>query len=307
MNASRLNWGLIFIIIGLVLLGWSTGRLPFEVIVRLLELWPVLLIAIGIQMIFNKSKVPQFAYISSLLIIGAAIYAVAPNWDNLKYRDARITFGSFEQEISAPVSALEINAEFTNREFIIDDYNDDPVALAYDHEQFKPQLEFLTIDTLGKVVIKSFDNEWYNRLTDFLDIFKGYEQAHWKLRLSRNYPLNLVLKSRESYCYLRMKDLNIRSIDLDCEECDEVVLQFGLKVPEKAVMLDLHRSRLRLEIPDDIDIMIKDGAALPFYLTDDLDYFERGDDLFSDSVISRDSLLILDIGSGLSGLEINRY
>ena len=83
MHAGSLNWGLIFIIIGLVALGWTTGRLPADVFLRLWDLWPVLLIAIGIQMIFSKSKLSGMAYLSSILIILAAAYAVAPYWEQV--------------------------------------------------------------------------------------------------------------------------------------------------------------------------------------------------------------------------------
>jgi hypothetical protein len=282
MHAGRLNWGLVFIIIGLFFLGWSTRYLPFDVIVRLVELWPVLLIAIGIQMIFSKSKAPQLAYLSSLLLLGAAIYAVTPYWGDIKYRTAERTSGTIEQSITQPVQALEIRADFSDRDFTLDDHEDENV---------------------GKLVVSGFGRNWLNVLKEIQD----RELPIWKLSLSQVYPLDLYLRAEQSYCYLRMADLNIRSLDLDCEKCHEVVLQFGDKIPARAVMLDLRKSKVRLEIPRELDIMLKDGMSLPYYLTENLGFIERGDDLLSDSVVTNDSLLILDIGPGLRDLEINRY
>ena len=303
MHAGRLNWGLIFIIIGLCLLGWTTRYLPFDVIVRLVELWPVLLIAIGIQMIFSKSKAPQLAYISSLLIIGAAVYAVNPYWGDIKYRTAERTSGSIEQSITQPVQALEIRADFSDRDFTLDDYDGDAAELKYDHELISPEMKFHEEEDIGQLSISGFGRNWLH----FIDEFRDRELPIWKLNLSHVYPLDLYLRAEESYCYLRMADLNIRRLDLDCEKCHEVVLQFGEQIPREPVYLDLRKSKVQLEIPRGLDIMLKDGMSLPYYMTEDLGFVERGDDLLSDSVVSKDKLLIIDIGPGLRDLEINRY
>lgn len=303
MHAGRLNWGLVFIIIGLFFLGWSTRYLPFDVIVRLVELWPVLLIAIGIQMIFSKSKTPQLAYLSSLLLLGAAIYAVTPYWGDIKYRTAERTSGMIEQSITQPVQALEIRADFSDRDFTLDDYEGDAAVMKYDHELVGPEFKFREDENVGQLVISGFGRNWLH----FLKEIQDRELPIWKLSLSQVYPLDLYLRAEQSYCYLRMADLNIRSLDLDCEKCHEVVLQFGDKIPAEPVLLDLRKSKVRLEIPRELNIMLKDGMSLPYYMTENLGFVERGDDLFSDSVVAEDNLLILDIGPGLRDLEINRY
>lgn len=303
MHAGRLNWGLIFIIIGLCLLGWTTRYLPFDVIVRLVELWPVLLIAIGIQMIFSKSKTPQLAYLSSILILGAAFYAVNPYWGDIKYRTAERTSGTIEQSITQPVQVLEVRTDFSDRDFTLDDYAGDAAELKYDHELISPELKFHEDEDIGQLVVSGFGRNWLNVIKEFQD----RELPIWKLNLSQIYPLDLYLRAEQSYCYLRMADLNVRSLDLDCERCREVVIQFGERIPEEPVLLDLRKSKARLEIPRELDIMLKDGMSLPYYITEELGFVERGDDMFSDSVVAEDNLLILDIGPGLRGLEINRY
>jgi LiaF transmembrane domain len=300
MMAGRLNWGLVFIIIGLAALGWTTGRLPFEVIINLVDLWPVLLVAIGIQMIFSRSKVPQFAYLSSILLILTAAYAVAPHWDAIRDRDAERESGKYERVLEEEITAIEVRASFDNRDFILTDYTGSGTEFKYDRELINPRLSFQADEGLGIVNLSHQGNRW----TRF---FKSHDLPQWKLGLSRDYPLDLYLKSEKGYCYLRMADLDINVLDLECEKCYEVVLQFGEKIPSKPILLDLRRSKLRLDVLKEIDIVLLDGTALPFYLTEDLGFIESGNDLVSDSVMDPNSTLVFEIQSGLKELEINRY
>lgn len=301
MQASRLNWGLVFIILGLAALGWSTGHLPFEVVWRLLNLWPVLLIAIGIQMIFSRTKASGFAYLSSIIIVLAAVYAVAPYWDQVKTGVGREReSGKFEQTIGTGVEAIEVNADFANRDFTLDNATGPGMALEYNHELVSPSFRYRDAEGVGKL---NLDREEYR----LWGIFRKSELPRWKLTLPEDYPLKLYLKSRDGYCYLRMADLNINSLDLECLHCYDVVLQFGTMIPENPVLVDAKRSALRIEMPARIGVRLRDGVRMPYGLTENLNYIRDGDDLISDSVMVPDSVLTLDIAPGLRELIINRH
>ncbi|HDS01052.1 MAG TPA: hypothetical protein ENO22_09000 [candidate division Zixibacteria bacterium] len=300
MHAGSLNWGLIFIIVGLVALGWTTGRLPAEVFMRLWDLWPVLLIAIGIQMIFSKTKLAGFAYLSSILIILAAAYAVSPYWQQVTTGESlERESGTIEDKVSEEAGILEVNAEFSYRDFTLDDRAGSEIEFRYDHEALRPQYSFRVDD--GRSTLR-LDHQEYR----WLKIFKKDELPLWKLNLPGHIPLDLYLRAEKGYCYLRMADLDVHSLDLDCERCYDVVLQFGKKIPSEPVLLDLNKSKLRVEMAEAYNVVIRDGSLLPFYLTEDLGYFEMGDDLVADTLIPPDSALVLDIAPGLRELIINR-
>jgi hypothetical protein len=301
MQASRLNWGLVFIILGLAALGWSTGHLPFEVVWRLLNLWPVLLIAIGIQMIFSRSKASGFAYLSSIIIVLAAVYAVAPYWDQVRTGMSREReSGKFEQQIGEGINVVEVNADFANRDFTLDNSTGPGMELEYNHELVSPSFRYRALEGVGKL---NLDKEDYR----IWRIFRKSELPRWKLNLPEDYPLKLYLKSRDGYCYLRMADLDISSLNLECPHCYDVVLQFGKMIPEKPVIVDAKRSTLRVELPPGISVRLRDGARMPYSLTENLNYIRDGDDLVSDSMMIPDSVLTLDIAPGLRELIINRH
>ena len=299
MKAGRLNWGLIFIIIGLVVLGWSAGRLPFVAIIRLVEYSPILLIAFGIQLIFSKSKAPQLAYLSSLVIIFSAVWIVAPFWDQIKEGGVERTYGTLEQNIDGRASALEIKADFTDRDFTLDDFRGRGAKLTYDHELLSPEIVYTERDGMAFIKLNQQGNVWNK-------IFHKSDLPRWKLNVGSDVPIDLDLSSYNGYCYLRMADLYVRSLDLDCEKCYEIVLQFGDVIPSQPVNLDIAKSKLRIEIPREHSIVIRDGVNMSSYLTRDLGFIESGEDLISDSLALSGQALILNIEPGLRELEINR-
>ena len=77
MAVNRVRTGVIFIALGGLLLLNTTGYLDFRVWESMMVLWPLLLIAIGIEKIFSSTKtLKPLAYLSPLIILGTVAYAV---------------------------------------------------------------------------------------------------------------------------------------------------------------------------------------------------------------------------------------
>lgn len=85
MRVSSIRWGVIWIGIGFFFLAINFETLDSLVFPRLFSLWPVLLIAIGVELIFRKTRFYLLALLSPLLIaaafVVAASYTGGPGWD----------------------------------------------------------------------------------------------------------------------------------------------------------------------------------------------------------------------------------
>lgn len=73
MSVSRLRNGVILLSIGIVLLLNNLNYVDWSVWVSILSLWPVLLIAIGIEKIFARTSVNFLAYLSPVLLLFAIL------------------------------------------------------------------------------------------------------------------------------------------------------------------------------------------------------------------------------------------
>jgi hypothetical protein len=75
MRPGKLRTGIIFIGLGVALLLYNTDRLDGWYFYQLLHLWPVLLVAIGIEILARHSRAPGLGWISPLLIAATFVYA----------------------------------------------------------------------------------------------------------------------------------------------------------------------------------------------------------------------------------------
>jgi hypothetical protein len=74
MDVRRVMGGLTFVTVGGILLANQLGYLPWTVWGSILSLWPVLVIAAGIDIIGASVRSPVLRVLSSLVLIGALLY-----------------------------------------------------------------------------------------------------------------------------------------------------------------------------------------------------------------------------------------
>jgi len=80
-DAKRALEGLTVIAVGCILLANTTGALPWSVWISILSLWPVALVAAGIDIIGKSTEQTWLRVLASLLVIGALAYgALAMPW-----------------------------------------------------------------------------------------------------------------------------------------------------------------------------------------------------------------------------------
>jgi hypothetical protein len=77
MRLKRVVEGFTLVGFGLIFLGIATGMLTWSVWMSLLSLWPLLVIAIGFDIIGKAIDQPWVRVLSSLLVLGGLIFAVA--------------------------------------------------------------------------------------------------------------------------------------------------------------------------------------------------------------------------------------
>jgi hypothetical protein len=119
MRVSSIRWGIIWIGIGLLFLAINFGVLDSLVFPALFSLWPILLIAIGVELIFRKTKFYFLALLSPLLIaaafVFAAVYAGGYSWNFSEFwKDWSWTYEGekyFTEEISLDSSVDTIKLE----------------------------------------------------------------------------------------------------------------------------------------------------------------------------------------------------
>ena len=89
MTPARLRWGLILIALGVLIIMCNTGRLDWDYWLELATWWPVLLIAIGIEKIFQNSRMKFISFLSPIILVGT-MGIVAMNYTGSEFRSDSI-------------------------------------------------------------------------------------------------------------------------------------------------------------------------------------------------------------------------
>jgi hypothetical protein len=297
MNPSRVRWGILFILIGLVFLANSAGWLSWWIWSDLLRLWPILLIAIGLEMIVKHSKMQWLGYLSTLLIIGAFIWVIAGerSWYDQSLAFER-SLGDATIEVSADYEgqrAAEIRLEFTDGRLWFGKGQRDELLrvrsrdservpeLRIEDHSLRPEIDVdwkrATKPWVGFFHLRSGDNDWrcylHPDVTGVLDL----ELDDCEFRLDgRGVKLDtLRLEADDSDLRLQFDD-NQQLIYVDLEARDTDVTVFvpdsaGIKIDGRRVTAS---SIERFDLAEAGDFYINDlfgQAPTNLYIRSDLE------------------------------------
>jgi hypothetical protein len=120
---NRLRTGVIFIGLGIALLLFNMDRLDGWYFADLVRLWPVLLVAIGIEIVSRQSKAPSLGYLSPVLIAGAFIYAGYAGQSGLKGDWHIFSWSDDEPSLRTTDHTFEADGPVDEARYYIDIYN----------------------------------------------------------------------------------------------------------------------------------------------------------------------------------------
>ncbi len=292
MRVSSIRWGVIWIGIGFFFLAINFGTLDSLVFPRLFSLWPVLLIAVGVELIFRKTKFYFLALLSPLLIaaafIVAASYKGGPGWDfdgflrswSWRYEgetidlveiplddaidtvDIILDCGPVEFDIQS-VSSRLFSAEtgYYNRSPIISHRTENKVEFIKFENREKPRWSLLNVVGSGQRIVFEIPDRLPIKMSisteaDFPDIdFSDIRLTNLKL-------------------YVRSGDVTLRLGDLE----DSVKAEISGKAGEFSIIIP---SGLGLEItgdPDRLNDALEETDLVEFsggYRSDDFEKAKR--------------------------------
>jgi len=259
MSPARFRWGIILILLGLLIFFQNVHVLSNDFWENMVLFLPILLIAIGIEKIFTKSKLQFISYVTSIAILAAGLVVAFTGsvGDGLA--------GYFEEshlQRFNDASVKRISAEFDLKEtaLTIRDSGDDLVYATFDRYTRKPESEFLVDD--GEAVLKLI-----SRGGEYLGgIVKVESIQDWSVRFSNVIPLRLVCRGDGSDVHLNMATTPLEELDLEMNE-SMIYLKLGDVVSRSKILVRGHDSELKLLVPEHIGVKINaDGYE---------SYFER--------------------------------
>jgi len=274
MSPARLRWGLILIQIGVLVLLRNTGVLNDNFWIALLVYSPFLLIAIGIEKIFAKSKFKVISYLSVVAIFVGGIYvAFDTSWGGEETSFFSQT--TFQKEYLPEIKTVNATLELDNTDLTIRDSGDDLVYGRFDEFTRKPKIDYdytddsFTVKLIGRA----------NSLLGGAIRIDTDEIQDWYLKFCNKVPLDLDCTGDNSDLHLNLSTTPLRNLKVEANDA-VIYIKLGKLEPLVHVFVDGSDSRLRLRVPNETGIKVT-GDEYGSYLKQI--GFEESDGVYTNS------------------------
>ena len=265
MRVSSIRWGIIWIGIGLFFLAINLELLDTLVFPRLFSLWPILLIAVGVELIFRRTRLYFLAFLSPLLIAAAFIFAAYAqgdwgwNADEFWRRWVWQAEGKKTNEVVIPsdstVSSLELDLKCGPSEVVLRPTSDCLFKANTEYYRRSPWIEHTKIGDTEKI-------EYVNRERTRLAIF-GFNvaAARNEIYIADFLPVKAKVTALEEESNLDFSRLQLTALDLDIRS-NRTKIIIGDKTDSVSVAISGKSDKLDFILPSNYGLIIRGDSTM---------------------------------------------
>jgi len=281
--------GFILIILGIFLLLFNLGYVNFNIFLSLLDLWPLFLIAIGVNIIFkNKRLITYISWIIIFIII--IVYGLLmPTNTTDEVQSETLTIEKLPDtsygHLKLDIGASQLKIASTKDHLLEADLRGRPLDFreSYMNNRQRAVLDFQTRPFKISGIQR---DRMYDSYT-----FKLNEDIIWDI------DLDLGAVS----CELNLEDLAVRKIDLDSGATDMTFI-LG-KRHDLDFDINTGASDIKIILPPDVGLRVEMDSALSNSNLKDLNIVKRGDYYISPDYDRAEVTIHLDIDMGVGNIE----
>ncbi|MCK4573509.1 MAG: hypothetical protein KAU36_04015 [candidate division Zixibacteria bacterium] len=250
MTPARFRWGIILIQIGILILLRNMGVLNDNFWGELLIYFPVVLIAIGIEKIFTKSRLQLIAYLSSVAIFVIGL-AIAFNVGQGGFEQSFFSQTTFRQEFDPEVRQMKAVLKLDHTDLTIRDSGRDLAYGRFDKFTRKPKIDYTVSGDSARLEFNSRSGRFFGGA---INIQTGDPQS-WYLRFNDQVPLDLECYGEDSDIHLNLATSRLERVKLDADNA-MVYLKLGDLMPKVTVDISGEDTELKLRVPEGIGLKI---------------------------------------------------
>lgn len=313
MAVGKVRTGVILISIGVLLLLNTTGAVDFGFWRWIGKLWPVILIAIGVEKIFSSSQssnVRNLAWLSPIIIVGVVSYAVVAgqrddnsntwsdgwqwNWEDSG--DEPTSTHSWSEPFNSEAKRVRLSLDMSGGRLTVragSDAGNVLVARASSRGDKPKTSSVLSADGVYEIEVVQRDKPDH----------RGRDQ--WIMKVTDSLPIDLQIEGGASRMRLDMSALKVESLDLDAGAAD-VDIVIGSLVPAMKCDINCGAAAADITIPITAGLRLYREGVVSRLSDNNLELIDRGE--FSETEGYSDSAVRIEmhIKSALSSLRLHR-
>ncbi|MBF6612986.1 MAG: hypothetical protein IVW55_07635 [Chloroflexi bacterium] len=290
---------LLLIVAGVLFLLSNFGLLDANVWRQLWRLWPLLLVAVGLEILLGRRN-PALSLLIILLVLGGGVAFVYAN-GGFQARANLTTIPVVKAPLNGVESAV-VNLELGVIEVNVDSSNSDPTVLAtgtlqYYEDRGQPAQEFNSSGRMGTLSLRQ------NQQGGGFPFLGSGQSPRWDLHVNPSVPLDLRVSTGSGKSELDLSGLKLRSIDVN-GGVGETVITFPSGTGITTAKANGGVGNLSLLIPEDVEARITVNKGLGSFSIDER--FQQTGDIYQTSgYISATNKLDLNLNLGVGSVEVS--
>ncbi len=296
-NTSKLFWGLVLILVGVLALLSNLGIVEVQIL-EVLRLWPLLIVAAGLSVLNLDGWLGRL-----LTALFLAFTLTAVGWMALGYGPSTSP-QSTTQQISIPTKEESVDkASVTIRsgagELDIKGANIDAVVEGRLRSNFMSIEKSSVVEDSTQMIV--------------LDL-RGKHQQNWtfgnwendlNLKMNDTLPLDLAIDAGASSINMDLSNTLLTNLDVDAG-ASSTKIKLGDNVERVNVRIDTGASSTEIKVPRSVGVQLQIDSGLTGKDIDDLE--KTGENTYETPGFDEAEKQIFITGSfGLASFELNRY
>jgi hypothetical protein len=308
MNIGRIRNGTILISAGVVLLLNTTDHLFWSVWFRIFSLWPVILVAIGIELLFKKTRLSFLTLISPLLFFAMILGPAFVYESYLGVIGGSSQTYHFSEDLDSALTEARVSVQLNSGDLVISSGTSKLISTELGYSERKPLVTYEPSDLDSSVMFKIRDLErrWLEWNFSKGRLHGAWDRKKWEIRLTERIPVDLTVFVKTGDADLDLSGLKVRILDLEATSSNTKVKISNL-VDEVSARIESRASKVSLSLPKDMALRIENHSNLSsasfswFTLEETDDGYETPD---FDQATRK---LTLYLEGSLTKLKISRY
>ena len=302
MKIARIRNGVILISVGLVFLLNNLGYVAWDVWFRILSLWPVILIAIGIELIFRKTRLSFLSILSPLLFMAAIL---GPTYfQSIELTGIYRSIGTYRYDEDLDASVVKVTAIVQLRAGNLKISSEARQLVSAELEFWKRKpitsSEYSGFDSSATIEIRDKEREWKGWS------WQAWGAKDWDIRLTNRIPVDLRIYAKATDAELDLSDLRVTNLNLETK-AGNFDIKVGDMVDRMNGTIASDASRIHLLVPEDLGLRIENHSRLTSTSFSDLVIIKH-DNIFETSNFEQASRRVtLSLEGSVTRLVVKSY
>jgi len=301
MTPARFRWGMLFILMGTLILLVNVDVLNNNFWIDFIYLFPFLLIAIGIEKIFAHTRLKGLSYLTTVLLVAGAFY-VAFEGSRCSGSSSFFESTTVVYDEDDPVDVIDADLDLGSANLTIRDATSELMRARFGEWSYKPRSNFHVENRRASITVTN--GGVTRRLWGRTIEIETDDPDDWRVSFSRRVPLDLKITGDDNDLHLNMATTPLRSLRMDVEDAD-TYLKVGDLERDVTVRISGRDSRLRLRVPQESGLLVS-GVDDPAYL-EEIGLVEKDGSYTTEGFEDAETRIQVEIDDRFRSLSIDFY